>query len=59
MRWFRRAAALRPELDQLDDEVGEALIFLDNALRIAEAAGAHWRPQSRLARTALKAINWR
>ncbi len=59
MRWFKRASLLKPELDALDDEVGEAIIYLDDALRRSEEKGAQWRPQSRLARVALKAIHWR
>jgi hypothetical protein len=50
---------LRPELDALDDECGEAIAALHEALKRSEEAGGQWRPQSRLARTALKAINWR
>jgi hypothetical protein len=50
---------LKPELDALDDECGEAIAALHEALKRSEEAGAHWRPQSRLARTALRAIHLR
>lgn len=59
MTWWQRIAGRRPVLDELDDEVGEALVYLNEALQRSETAGAHWRPQSRLARTALRAISWR
>jgi len=59
VRWWQRVAMLRPELDALDDECGKAIAALHEALKRSEEAGGQWRPQSRLARTALKAINWR
>lgn len=59
MSWWQRVSVLRPELDELDDEVGECLVALNSALLRSEKHHAHWRPQSRLARIALKAIHWR
>jgi len=59
MRWFRRATALLPQTDELDDDCGQALLYLQEALERAEEGGATFRPQTRLARKALRAIHWR
>lgn len=59
MRWWKRPAVLQSDPDALDDAVGDAIVNLHECLKRSEASGAQWRPQSRLARTALRAIAWR
>jgi len=58
MRWFARAFQVMSPADQCDAEIGDTLLLLSALLRDAEAQGAQFRPAARLARQALKAINW-
>jgi hypothetical protein len=58
MRWFARAFQVMSPAEQCDAEIGDTLLHLSALLRDADGQGAQFRPSARLARQALKAIDW-